>query len=388
MNYAQQYVSSAGIICRQYDGSVPLAAYLKQYFATNKKFGSRDRKQVSHLCYCYYRLGHALKDLAFEERIRIAVFLCQEAAGAWASLFEDEWLNQWLPDIQARISFIEQRYPTFQVAAIFPWRHRLSKSYDADAFAASHLVQPDLFLRIRPGYCDEVIQKIKQAGIDPRLLEENCLALPNGTKIDELLRIDREVVVQDLSSQKAGALLHSLGGLTGLRVWDCCAASGGKSILAWDILPAIRLTASDIRESIIQNLRKRFHTAGVHAENVFVADLSKEARSISAQYDLVICDAPCSGSGTWGRTAEQLYYFREQKIDHYALLQEKISGNVLPAIKTGGHLLYITCSVFASENELIVEKLTARGMQAIQMEWIRGYDQKADSMFAVLLRKQ
>ena len=53
----ESYLSTAVSLVQQYDGSIPLSDFLKQYFSLNKKFGSRDRKHVSHLCYCYYRLG-------------------------------------------------------------------------------------------------------------------------------------------------------------------------------------------------------------------------------------------------------------------------------------------------------------------------------------------
>ena len=56
---AYSYLNSARTILQLYDGNLPLAAWLKQYFKAEKKFGSSDRKMVSHICYCFYRLGAA-----------------------------------------------------------------------------------------------------------------------------------------------------------------------------------------------------------------------------------------------------------------------------------------------------------------------------------------
>jgi len=388
MKYASQYLRLAAVVIGQYDGSTPLAVFLKLYFASNRQSGSKDRKHISQLCYCYYRLGHALKDLPLEERMRLALFLCQPAPGIWEGVFEKQWIDQWVRDLPSRILFAQQQYPSFEISSIFPWQGELGHAYDAHAFTLSHLIQPDLFLRVRPGHHAAVRKKLETAGISFTTSGENCLVLPNASKIDEVLAIDKEVVIQDISSQKVSELLQSLISTKKLRVWDCCAASGGKSILAWDTLPQIRLTASDIRDSIIRNLRKRFSTANVQAENVFVADLSQKNKLPIAPFDLVICDAPCSGSGTWSRTPEQLFYFEGSQIDSYALLQEKIGKQVLEYIKPGGYLLYITCSVFARENELVAEKMAGQGMQIIEMKWLKGYDQKADSMFAALLQKQ
>ncbi len=388
MNYARQYVRSAEQICSLYDGSLPLAAFLKQYFAQHKKFGSRDRKRISHLCYCYYRIGRAVTDLAFEERIRIALFLCQHTPAEWQELFEEEWIGQWHSSLEDRVHFVLQKFPAFSVTGIFAWQHRLNTdTYDAVAFSLSHLVQPDLFLRLRPGNAEVVKQKLTAAHLFFENINEQCIALPNGTKVDDVLNIDREVVVQDHSSQRIAELLVAIDSKEYLQVWDCCAASGGKSILVQDIFSSVTLVVSDIRLSIIQNLRKRFDRAGIHTKHVFVADLSQPLSKNSVKdFDLVICDVPCTGSGTWGRTPEQLYFFSEEKIDVYAELQRKIVSHVLPHVKPGGYLLYSTCSVFSKENEDILTVLPA-GIEVVKMEWLKGYDRKADSMFAVLLRR-
>jgi 16S rRNA (cytosine967-C5)-methyltransferase len=386
----QSYFNTAILLIRQYDGTIPLVHFLKQYFAQHKKHGSKDRKLITHLCYCYYRLGHALKQCTTEERLRFALFLCNDTAGDWSVLFDEDWANNWNASLQMRLRFAEEKMPAFSVLDIFPWHTQLSsEAYDPYAFCLSHLVQPDLFLRIRPGNKEKVIQKLQQADISFTAVTNECIALPNGSKIDTVVDVDKEVVVQDYNSQRVGELLKEIKQDTkkSLAVWDCCAASGGKSILVTDVLPAISLTVSDLRKSIIQNLETRFKKAGIKPKTVFVADLSQPIRSASLPaFDLVVCDVPCTGSGTWGRTPEQLYHFSEEKIEAYAGLQKKIVSNVIPHIKPGGYLLYITCSVFAKENEARETEILAQGMERVRMAWLKGYDQKADSMFAALFK--
>src|SRR5690606_28673070 len=170
-----------------------------------------------------------------------------------------------------------------------------------------------------------------------------------------------------------------------IKVWDCCAASGGKSILAKDILSDIELTVSDLRPSIISNLRRRFEEAGIKRYKSFVTDATK-ARP-DHLFDLIIADVPCSGSGTWARTPEQLLFYSEDKIGDYAALQRAILSNVIKYLKPGGYLLYITCSVFRQENEDQVHYLQEQGVQAIQQQVFKGYEIKADTMFGALLRK-
>jgi len=175
-----------------------------------------------------------------------------------------------------------------------------------------------------------------------------------------------------------------------LSVWDCCAGSGGKSILAYDTFPKMKLTVTDVRPSIIHNLRKRFQNAGINHYRANVIDITSTVGKApplrnGADFDLIICDAPCTGSGTWSRTPEQLFFFTENKIDDYAVLQRKMVSNVIPFLKAGGYFLYITCSVFRKENEEIVAFIKSKfHLQLVKMELLKGYNKKADTMFAAL----
>ncbi len=155
------------------------------------------------------------------------------------------------------------------------------------------------------------------------------------------------------------------------------------------------LTVSDIRESILSNLKNRFETAGIKNYKSFIADLT-ETDSPQGPADqlptpdaqLIICDAPCTGSGTWSRTPEQLYYLKRKTIDVYVAMQQQIVSNVIPHLQTGGLFIYITCSVFKNENEDMVSFITKKfHLQLLQMELLKGYDKKADSMFVAVFGK-
>ena len=116
-----------------------------------------------------------------------------------------------------------------------------------------------------------------------------------------------------------------------------------------------------------------------------VVDLSTSGIKTQQLFDLIICDAPCSGSGTWSRTPEQLYFFDEKKIDQYAALQKKIVTNAVKSLKKDGFFLYITCSVFKKENEEVVQFLENKlFLHLIHAEYLEGYRQKADTLFSAL----
>ncbi len=379
------YIQMALALIERYDGAMPLSAFLKQYYAQNKKHGSRDRKLISHLVYTYYRLGKYAATNQ-QQRLLIALFLSEPGDSQWAVCLPEAWQQMMQASLGEKCNYLQTQNLTITPAAIFPWIDALSEGIEKEAFVWQHLQQPDLFLRVRPGRMKKVVEALNTNTIAFEA-EGNCLRVANGTQIDQLLTINKDVVVQDRSSQQVANLFSYFQEASVKKVWDCCAASGGKSILLMDTLPGIQLSVSDIRATILHNLRQRFAEAGIAQFQSFLADLSQPL-PVKQQYDAIICDVPCSGSGTWGRTPEQLSFFNTQEISRYAQLQATIAGNAIPHLKQGGYLLYITCSVFAAENEMNVNKLAEQhSLKLVTHELLTGYQHKADTMFAALLQK-
>ncbi len=379
------YLNTAKKIIESFAGEIPLAAFLKKYFSASKKYGSKDRKQIAALCYNFYRLGNAITNADLDQRIITATFLCAQTKNEFLEFHKSEWNALIETPLEEKCEIAGINY-----SGVFSIADELTEGIEFEPFCKSFFIQPDLFLRIRPGQKKSVVQKLEAAGIEFQMLEENSIILPNSSKLETVLAIDKEVVVQDVNSQQVlNYLKNSEKGKSFPNVWDCCAASGGKSILAYDILEGkFELTVSDIRESILSNLEKRFKTAGINNYQSFVADLADEnCKQSPVNYQLVICDAPCTGSGTWSRTPEQLFYFKRKSIDDYANLQRKIVSNTIPQLQKGGLFIYITCSVFKKENEEVVNFIKEKfHLQLLQMELLKGYDKKADSMFVAVFK--
>ncbi|TMI61299.1 MAG: Fmu (Sun) domain-containing protein [Bacteroidetes bacterium] len=395
MSRYHSYLNSAIRIIEQYKGEEPFASFLKKHFAANKKYGSKDRKQIAHLCYCCFRLGKTASGLVAEERFLTALFLCSDSSNEILTALKPEWNEKVSLPVEEKCSILNIQ---FSASDIFQWNDELSSAIDHEKFARSFLTQPDLFLRIRPGQIEIVLKKLESAGVQYQFDGNNCISLSNSTKLEDILGLDKEVVIQDYSSQQIGEFLKlikddlipkAFG--TPLKVWDCCAASGGKSILVKDILGELDLTVSDIRESILANLKKRFNEAGITKYRSVIADLTaSNIRSsiLSLQPSVIIADVPCSGSGTWARTPEQLTFFKTSEIERYSSLQKKIISNTITQLMPGGYFLYITCSVFKNENEENVEFIKKEfHLDLIKMELLKGYDKKADTMFAALFRR-
>jgi 16S rRNA (cytosine967-C5)-methyltransferase len=392
MSHYYSYLNTSASIIDQYRGEVPLSSFLKKFFAGNKKYGSRDRKQIAHLCYCYFRMGKMALQLPVEERILAGLFLCSDEPDELLKKLKPEWNEKTGLDIEAKCSVLSQDYSgaEFFLDEVFPFENYLSEGISFKGFSRFFFTQPDLFLRIRPGHAKDVLQKLQDSNLQFRVIGKDCIALSNTTKVENVLSINKEVIIQDYNSQLVAEFLPVRpGGQTGrYLVWDCCAASGGKSILVNDVMAGAMITVSDIRKNILANLKKRFEEAGIKHYQSFVADIAYDLPPVAHNFDLIIADVPCSGSGTWGRTPEQLYHFQVSEIEKYSSLQKSIVDNVIRALKPGGYFLYSTCSVFKKENENLVDFIRDKSsMILIRKEVLKGYDKKADTMFAALFQK-
>ncbi len=371
----------------------PLTHTLKTYFSTRKKLGSRDRRFISGLVYSHYRCADLLQDYEATkvEKLAIAFFICNQRHDALVACHRPDLAAAMTNSISEKIKQL-----SLDPAAIYQNQHWLSADIDATSFAYSLLIQPDLFIRIRPTKKTSVNEQLKAAGLTCKQVMETCLQLPAGTPLEQVVALNRDVVVQDRNSQR---VLDSLDthrpdwpmASKPIRVWDACAASGGKSILVFDHFNGhIQLTASDIRENILANYRKRLQQAAIKPMAVLQQDLQQHSGlPSSAVFDLIICDVPCSGSGTWSRTPEQIGALSSKALQQMQRTQQAIVANAVPHLAENGLLVYITCSVFAAENEEQVEWLEkVQQLQCLKQVYWKGYEQQADTLFVALFEKR
>jgi 16S rRNA (cytosine967-C5)-methyltransferase len=373
-------------ILAEFPADVQLSKFLPGFFRQNKQMGSTDRRVASRLVYNYFRLGNALSALPAEERLMVAEFLCNTQTNSFLQHFKPEWAACIHFSLDEKLDMVKAAYPDFKLKDVYPWSDQLSASINQEAFLKSFFIQPDLFIRVRKGYEQQVKNTLNKADIAFKDEGNNCLTLPNGTKLETLFPNQHWFEVQDYSSQQTAQYFRPQ---KWEGWWDACAASGGKSLLLHEQQPDLKLVVSDIRENILANLDERFRQAGLVKYQKKILDLTQNPDFIMHNYafDGIILDAPCTGSGTWGRTPELITQFGEHRIEFFQRLQQSIVRNVIKYLKPGKPLIYITCSAFKAENEDAVEFITKElGLHLEEMQVLRGYEHKADTMFVARLK--
>lgn len=380
-------------LIESYGGQPPLSQYLKEQFRLKPQMGSADRRSVRQLVYSFFRLGQAWREQSPEVRVMAGLFCTESSFIAELDFFRPDWNRHIGASLEEKIRLLSAWVRPLDPRSIFPWPESLSQGVDHRAFCLSFLRKPRLFIRIRPGRGGSIRESLQSAGISVEEPEPQALSLPPGLNLEAILKDSSSYEVQDLSSQRTGALLHwnLPSGQGPLRIWDACAGSGGKAIMLLDQEPSISLLVSDKRPSILRNLERRFIRAGLSLErgNLKVLDLESgpipgwDARG----FDGIILDAPCSGSGTWARTPEQLYFFDPGRLPLFSQRQRLMACHVLPFLRPGGTLKYLTCSVFRQENEDLVQALGSEGLIEEDIRLFPGYEQGADTLYGASLKK-
>ena len=360
----------------------PVTKYLPEYFKRNKQMGSRDRKNLSKAIYSYFRLGNCLAGLKLDERLFVALFLTSNSPDDMLAYFKPDYQERITDGLAEKAAYLTSVFPEFNLNDIFPFTAHLSSSIDQSLFISSQLIQPDLFIRAIKGAEQKLAAYLNEAQI-PFEKKESCYRLPNAAK---LLNTEYLYEVQDQSSQYTANYFQPK---PKQMWWDCCAASGGKSLLLHALEPSVHILASDNRASSLLNLEVRFKQAGITQFRRREIDLLAEINSIEKDsMDGIILDAPCSGSGTWSRTPEMLSQFKESQLEKFIYLQRTIAENAVQFLKPGCPLVYITCSVFKEENEEAVAYFLATlPLKLEKMELIKGYESKADTMFVARFLK-
>ncbi|HEY3989964.1 MAG TPA: transcription antitermination factor NusB [Acidobacteriaceae bacterium] len=177
--------------------------------------------------------------------------------------------------------------------------------------------------------------------------------LPEGGTAPESMRI------QDEGSQLVAALAGR-----GARILDCCAAPGGKTAILAENNPLAEITACDISEARLSAMRRSFAREPLTARiQCVVADATalpfRDGAAVSGSFDLILCDVPCSGTGTLARNPEIKLRLAANDLKRQQERQMAILRSAYRVLAPGGRLVYSTCSLEPEENAMVVQALLA-----------------------------
>jgi 16S rRNA (cytosine967-C5)-methyltransferase len=203
--------------------------------------------------------------------------------------------------------------------------------------------------------------RLQAEGLAARPLAEATLVLERPVPVTRLPGfLTGEVSVQDAGAQRAAPYLDLAAGQ---RVLDACAAPGGKSAHILETA-AVSLTALDVDPLRGALMERNFARLGLHAQ-VKIADCIRlDTWWDGAAFDRILADVPCSSSGVVRRNPDIKWLRRQTDISGFATRQSAILEALWRVLAPGGKLLYVTCSVFAEENEAVIGAFCARTPQA------------------------
>lgn len=230
------------------------------------------------------------------------------------------------------------------------WQQKLTSSHQGDAVAIAHALRArapvDLRVNLRKSTLEKTQVDLEKEGV----LTKPCTISPTALRVVEGARavkssrsfLEGYIELQDAGSQ---ALVDELPLQDGMRVLDYCAGGGGKS-LAMAARKHCRFMAHDIDPGRMKDIKVRAQRAGVEIACANGPQLSRQA-----PFDLVLCDAPCSGSGAWRRSPDAKWRSTQERLDQLLNIQKEILLSAQNYVRPGGYLAYATCSLFAEENE-------------------------------------
>jgi 16S rRNA (cytosine967-C5)-methyltransferase len=173
--------------------------------------------------------------------------------------------------------------------------------------------------------------------------------------------------IQDEASQlvaeiAAAAAPHSE------RVLDTCAAPGGKTAILGERLPDAEITAVDVSRKRLDAMRKLMSQSVAKPVRFEVADAAK--LKLEPQWNLILCDVPCSGTGTMARNPEIRLRVSEEDLGRQHARQVAILRAGLAGLAPGGRLVYSTCSLEPEENEQVVDEVLGKdsGVRVVPLE--------------------
>jgi 16S rRNA (cytosine967-C5)-methyltransferase len=332
------------IIIAARDNGASADALATKFFAARRYAGSKDRRRVRDLAWRAIR--------AFGERP-------ENARAAFVALADS--------DVELAVLFdgtpygpaaIDSDEPRAGGAAIPVWIQPLFSPLIDDSEQVALLERAPLDLRVNrlKGDRTSVLADLPEAEILSQ--SEDALRLPTGFAVENHAVIrEGRADIQDMGSQLIAGACEAM---PGMKLLDLCAGAGGKTLaLASAMGNDGCIIATDTNRNRLGQIERRAGRAGANIIETLLLNPGQESAMLSehaASCDLVLIDAPCSGSGTWRRNPETRWRLTPARLQQVIDAQAKLFVIGAEMVAPGGHLVYAVCSLLEDEGRGQVER--------------------------------
>lgn len=322
-----------------YDQStLPIDAYISQYFRAHKSLGSHDRKYIAEMTYGMVRWKALLDTLIgspknWERRLK------KYQKNDYQSAIDDAKIP-----LNIRLSFPK---PLFELI-LSQYGEELAKEI---CFASNLPAPTTIRANTLKTTRDELMAKLIEKGFSVFPTEK----APNGITFEERVQFISlpefqcgMFEMQDEGSQILGELIDAK---PGQNVLDFCAGAGGKTLaFAPKMENKGQVFLHDVRSYALADAKKRLRRAGIQNAQ-FLDEESPHLKKLKKKMDWVLVDAPCSGTGTLRRNPDMKWKFTQEMLDRIVGQQRMIFEKALSFLKPGGTIIYATCSLLSQENQ-------------------------------------
>ncbi len=268
----------------------------------------------------------------------------------------------------------------------------LGKQWDKEIHSLNQLA--DVVLRVNT--LKTTKEKLQNTLLDLEIETETLKGYPQALKLKERANVfvtdafkNGWFEVQDASSQKVAKFLNPK---PGSKVVDTCAGAGGKTLhLAALMENKGQIIALDIYENKLKELKRRAKRNGAHNIETRTIDSSKAIKKLIGKADKILIDAPCSGIGVLKRNPDSKWKMQPEFLDKIKNTQIEILDSYSRMVKPGGQMVYATCSILPSENEIQVKNFLAResgkDFKFVKEEKVSPSESGFDGFYMALLQK-
>jgi 16S rRNA (cytosine967-C5)-methyltransferase len=318
------------------EGGAAADTIIARWFAERRYAGSKDRRAIRELVYDAIRLCGERPESG-----RAALLTLVEAKPELAATFDGSHYGP-APIAPKESAAARGTAPAWLEAAL------AESGLDAGQCAAL-LDRASLDVRINRLKAGSA--EFAPPGAERIAFLADGLRLPSDTNVEKL----PEFLAGQIEVQDAGSQLVTLAAdaRPGMHVIDLCAGAGGKTLaLAAAMENRGTILASDIDRPRLGRLAPRAERAGANIVSTRLLDPQRETAQLEDQRDaadVVLIDAPCSGTGTWRRNPEARWRLTPERLARFVAAQRHVLEVAAPLVRPGGSLIYIVCSLLDAE---------------------------------------